>query len=50
MEASNFPLTTSLGDIDLLGEIAGRANLERLIHVKRAAGRQAILEERETSY
>ena len=74
----NFTLTTSAGDIDLLGEIAGGGgfedlkpytvvldmfgfqcrclNLERLIHVKRAAGRpkdfeavaelEAILEER----
>lgn len=74
----NFTLTTSLGDLDLLGEIAGGGRfedlvpytikmnlfgneclcleLERLIHVKRAAGRpkdldaiaelEAILEER----
>lgn len=75
----NFTLTTSLGDIDLFGEIIGGGsyddllphcivldpfgiscrclNLERLIDVKRAAGRprdleaiaelEAILEERE---
>ena len=75
----NFTLTTSLGAIDLLGEITGGGSyddllpysvrlqlfgvecfclgLERLIHVKRAAGRpkdfeaiaelEAILEERE---
>ena len=75
----NFTLTTSLGAIDLLGEITGGGDyekllpdsitlqlygveclclgLERLIHVKRAAGRpkdleaiaelEAILEERE---
>jgi predicted nucleotidyltransferase len=74
----NFTLITSLGDLDLLGEITGGGNyddlvsdtvrlkflgveclclgLERLIHVKRAAGRpkdfeaiaelEAILEER----
>lgn len=74
----NFTLTTSLGAVDLLGEIAGGRSyedllpyaepvtlfgveclclgLERLIHVKRAAGRpkdleaiaelEAILEER----
>ncbi len=74
---SNFTLTTSLGDLDLLGEITGGGGyadllpdsiklvifgvecwclgLERLIHVKRAAGRpkdfeaiadlEAILEE-----
>ena len=73
----NFTLTTSLGDVDLLGEITGGGGyanllpdsiklvifgvecwclgLERLIHVKRAAGRpkdfeaiadlEAILEE-----
>ena len=62
----NFTLTTSLGDIDLLGEVAGggsydallphtapvRAfgieclclNLEKLIQVKRAAGRPKDLE------
>ena len=75
----NFTLTTQLGDIDLLGEIAGGGGyedllphsdrvtifgveclclgLERLIEVKRAAGRpkdlqaiadlQALLEERD---
>jgi len=75
----NFTLTTSLGDLDLLGEVTGGGGyeqlldhsievelfgvklrclgLERLIHVKRAAGRpkdfeavaelEAILEERE---
>lgn len=74
----NFTLTTSFGDLDLLGEVAGagayrellphskevlafgvrcrRANLDRLIQMKRAAGRakdlevlgqmQALLEER----
>jgi predicted nucleotidyltransferase len=74
----NFTLTTSLGDLDVLGEISGGGaypsllphttplqafggefrflNLEKLIHVKRAAGRpkdleaiaelEAILEER----
>lgn len=74
----NFTLTTDIGDLDLLGEIAGGGTyedllphsvpiqvfgvecrclgLERLIHVKRAAGRpkdleavaelEAILEER----
>jgi predicted nucleotidyltransferase len=74
----NFTLTTSFGDVDLLGEITGGGGyddllpdtvrlqlfgveclclgLERLIHVKRAAGRpkdleavaelEAILEER----
>ena len=74
----NFTLTTTLGDLDLLGEISGGGTyealsahtmdihvfgvecrcltLERLIHVKRAAGRpkdfeaiaelEAILEER----
>lgn len=74
----NFTLTTTLGDLDLLGEITGGGNydallpysvtlqvfgvecwclgVERLIHVKRAAGRpkdfeaiadlEAILEER----
>src|SRR5262249_43008040 len=74
----NFTLTTSLGDLDLLGEVTGGGRyedllsdsvrlqlfgieclclgLERLIHVKRAAGRpkdfeavaelEAILEER----
>jgi hypothetical protein len=74
----NFTLTTSLGDIDLLGEVAGGGNydqlfpfsielslfgqtcrcvsLEKLIQLKRAAGRakdleaiaelQALLEER----
>ena len=74
----NFTLTTDLGDIDLLGEVAGGGRfeellpysvelhlfgvacycvgLERLIHLKRAAGRpkdleaiaelEAILEER----
>lgn len=62
----NFTLTTDLGDIDLLGEIAGGGfygdllphsiaiqvfgvecyclGLERLIHVKRAAGRPKDLE------
>ena len=77
----NFTLTTTLGDLDLLGEITGGGRfedllahcitihvfgieckclgLERLIHVKRAAGRpkdleavaelEAILEERRTS-
>ena len=62
----NFTLTTSLGDIDLLGEITGGGSyedllphsipirvfgvdclclgLERLIHVKRAAGRPRDLE------
>lgn len=62
----NFTLTTDLGDIDLLGEIAGGGSyealcphcvsiqvfgvechcldLERLIHVKRAAGRPKDLE------
>jgi predicted nucleotidyltransferase len=62
----NFTLTTSLGDLDLLGEIAGGGNyeelqpyavllhifgmqcqclgLERLIYVKRAAGRPKDLE------
>lgn len=62
----NFTLTTELGDIDLLGEIAGGGTyedllpycitiavfgiecrclgLERLIHVKRAAGRPRDLE------
>ena len=76
----NFTLTTSFGDLDLLGEVAGagtygqllpyskeivafgvpcrRADLERLIQMKRAAGRpkdlevlaelQALLEERKT--
>lgn len=75
----NFTLTTSLGALDILGEITGGGNyddllrdtvklqlfgveclclgLERLIHVKRAAGRpkdfeaiaelEAILEERQ---
>ncbi len=74
----NFTLTTTLGDLDLLGEVAGAGNyqqllpysqemvlfgvkcrcatLERLIQMKRAAGRpkdmlilaelQALLEER----
>ena len=74
----NFTLTTSLGDLDLLGEVAGGGDygqllpfsqdvqsqgvtcrcvtLERLIQLKRAAGRpkdleviaelQALLEER----
>jgi len=74
----NFTLSTSFGDLDLLGEVAGvggyrellphskeveafgvrcrRANLDRLIQMKRAAGRpkdlevlgqlQALLEER----
>ena len=77
----NFTLTTTLGDLDLLGEVAGGGNfeqllpftsefvafghtcrcvtLERLIQLKRAAGRpkdleviaelQAILEERKTT-
>ena len=77
----NFTLTTDIGDLDLLGEIAGGGTyedllphcvpiqvfgvecrclgLERLIHVKRAAGRpkdleavaelEAILEERRRS-
>lgn len=62
----NFTLTVSLGDLDLLGEIAGGGSyedllpyavtlklfgveclclgLERLIHVKRAAGRPKDLE------
>jgi predicted nucleotidyltransferase len=62
----NFTLTTSFGDLDLLGEIAGGGDyqallphsallsvfgvacrclsLERLIHVKRAAGRPKDLE------
>ncbi len=62
----NFTLTTTLGDIDLLGEIAGGGGyaalrpdtkeievfgircrcltLDRLIHVKRAAGRPKDLE------
>jgi predicted nucleotidyltransferase len=62
----NFTLTTQLGDLDLLGEIAGGGtyedllphsggiqifgiecrclDLERLIHVKRAAGRPKDLE------
>jgi hypothetical protein len=62
----NFTLTTSLGDLDLLGEIAGGGDyeallphtvtlalfglecrclgLDRLIHVKRAAGRPRDLE------
>ena len=62
----NFTLTTTLGDIDLLGEITGGGGyaalrpdtkeievfgircrcltLERLIHVKRAAGRPKDLE------
>jgi predicted nucleotidyltransferase len=62
----NFTLTTSLGDLDLLGEITGGGGydallphsatlsvfgiecrclgLERLIHVKRAAGRPKDLE------
>ena len=76
----NFTLITSVGDLDLLGEVTGagtyhdllphskkvqafgvpcrRANLERLIQMKRAAGRpkdfevlaelQALLEERRT--
>lgn len=76
----NFTLTTTLGDLDLLGEIAGGGDygkllpftqeiserglrfrcvtLERLIQLKRAAGRpkdleaiaelQAILDERQT--
>jgi hypothetical protein len=75
----NFTLTTSFGDLDLLGEIVGGGgygalvadstaiavfgvevrclNLDRLIHVKRAAGRpkdleviaelEALLEERD---
>lgn len=77
----NFTLTTSLGDLDLLGEVTGGGNydqllpftleatafgitlrvvtLERLIQLKRAAGRpkdlealaelQALLEERRKS-
>jgi predicted nucleotidyltransferase len=77
----NFTLTTVLGDLDLLGEVAGGGtydqllpdstkirvfgreclcvNLERLIQLKRAAGRpkdleaiaelQAILEERRST-
>ena len=62
----NFTLTTELGDLDVLGEIAGGGgyeallphspelsvfgtvfrclNLEKLIHVKRAAGRPKDLE------
>jgi hypothetical protein len=62
----NFTLSTDLGDLDLLGEIAGGGShddllphsiviqvfgiecrcldLERLIHVKRAAGRPKDLE------
>ena len=77
----NFTLTTSFGDLDLLGEIVGGGgyealvadstaipvfgvevrclNLDRLIHVKRAAGRpkdleviaelEALLEERDNT-
>jgi predicted nucleotidyltransferase len=61
----NFPLTTTLGDIDLLGEVTGAgtyeqllphstelvlfgvkcrcATLERLIQMKRAAGRPKVM-------